>query len=82
MTLHNCFHTSRFFSKGVIAKVVLFSSREATSLLHYKKAAFSFKLISNALIEGFQAGLLGNFKGVYLGALRELSDKKVFKSSI
>ncbi len=81
MTLHNYFHTSIFFSKGVMARVMLFSSRDATSLLHCKNAAFSFNYISRALIEGFHNGLLGSFNGVYLGALRELSDRKVFKSS-
>ena len=69
MTLQSCFQTSIFFSKGVNASFTLFSSMVAISLLHSKKAMFSYWWISAALIYLVHPGLLGILRGVYWGFL-------------
>ena len=69
MTLQSCFHTSIFFSNGVMASFTLFSSMLAMSLLHSRKAMFSYCAISYGDISLFHSGLLGIFNGLYFGCL-------------
>ena len=67
MTLQSYFQTSIFFSNGVIASLILFSSTLAIDLLHSKNAVFSYYCISVADISLVHFGLRGIFKGIYYG---------------
>ena len=78
MTLQSCFHTSMFFSKGVMANLTLFSSMVAMSLRHCKNDMFSLWFISLLDIAFVHSGLLGILSGLYYGCFTLSSERNLF----
>ncbi len=81
ITRHSYLQTSKFFSKGVMAKFTLFSSMLAMSFLQSRKAKFSRYWISRAVMSSVHLGLRGIFKSLYYGFLMLDSVRKLLSNS-